>query len=173
MKRILEIYSTNPYQGVNPPEGEVFEWEQNVGGEIKTYRKNSSGNVYEVSYSGGASSGTITRLRLARPYIDSATHLLVQLATLPDFADAHTVVDTENSASDREKTLGFDGNEFTQCPTEGFGTLFGGQPIIANLSEVALASYVRYKWSSAGGDSDWYATYLPSTGEAYICPPAT
>ena len=89
MKRILEIYDSNPYSGVNPPEGEVFEWEQNVGGEIKTYRKSSSGDVYEVSSGGYSSATAITRLRLARPYFDSATHLTVQLASLPDFSDAN------------------------------------------------------------------------------------
>lgn len=171
MKRILEIYDSNPYSGVNPPEGEVFEWEQNVDGEIKTYRKSSSGDVYEVSSGGSSSATAITRLRLARPYLDSATHLTVQLASLPDFSDAQTVIDTFNISSDREKVLAFDGNQFIECPAEGLGSLFGGQPVIVNLSEVTLSSYVRYKWVSSGGDSDWYATYLPSTGEAYICPP--
>lgn len=176
MKRILEIYDSNPYSGVNPPEGEVFEWEQNVGGEIKTYRKSSSGDVYEVS-SGGSSATAITRLRLARPYLDSdihesAIHLTVQLASLPDFSDAQTVIDTDNVSSDRQKVLAFDGNQFIECPAEGLGSLFGGQPVIVNLSEVTLSSYVRYKWVTSNGDSDWYATYLPSTGEAYICPPS-
>jgi hypothetical protein len=172
MKRILEIYNSNPYSGVNPPEGEVFEWEQNVGGEIKTYRKNSSGTVYEVSSGGSSPSNAITRLRLARPYIDLSTHIIVQLASLPDFSDAQTVIDTDNVSADRQKVLAFDGNQFIECPAEGLGSLFGGQPVNVNLSEVTLSSYVRYKWASSNGDSDWYATYLPSTGEAYICPPA-
>jgi len=61
----------------------------------------------------------------------------------------------------------------TVCPADGFGGNFSGQPIFADLSALTTAAILRYKWVSAAGDSDWYVTFFPSNGEAYVAPPAS
>ncbi|MFA6930009.1 MAG: right-handed parallel beta-helix repeat-containing protein [Lentisphaeria bacterium] len=125
----------------------------------------------EMSGSGGLQ---ITRLRLARPYFDDVTHLVVESATWGDFSDVTLRIDTANVSADRAKVLGFTGAVFVTCPAEGLGGVFDGQTVLVDLSAVTSPSFVRYKWVSSGGSSsDWYATYFPSTGEAYVAAPAS
>ena len=121
----------------------------------------------------GSTALPITRQRFARPYFDNSTHLVVQAAHELDFSDAETIIDTENVEADRAKVIGYTGLVLTPCPDTGFGGNFSGQPIFVDLSALTTAAILRYKWVSAAGDSDWYVTFFPSNGEAYVAPPAS
>jgi len=129
---------------------------------------NAQVNSYELITTPGGVGTVITKFRLARPYFDASVHLVVQSSTMNDFSTTVTLIDTENVAADRAKVLAFTGTEFVVCPNDGLGGIFSGQTVLVDLSEVTTETLIRYKWTSATGDSDWYSTFFPSSGEAYV-----
>lgn len=137
---------------------------------VLTQKLLSAGKGIEFDYSG---TGVVTvkvninHLRIWRPFIDNATHLIVQNATTSNFADAATVIDTANVVGDRAKVLAVAGFGFIPCPTNGLGGAFSGQTILVDLSSVVNPLFIRYAWSTTAGLSDWYFTHFFSTGGAY------
>ncbi|MGI6353839.1 MAG: RCC1 domain-containing protein [Lentisphaeria bacterium] len=121
----------------------------------------------------GGTALPIFHQRFARPYFEAATHLVVQAAHELDFSDAVTIIDTANVVADRAKVIAYNGAVLMACPETGFGGNFSGQPVRVDLSAITETCILRYKWVSAAGDSDWYVTFFPSNGEAYVAPPAS
>ncbi|MFA6719286.1 MAG: hypothetical protein WCS15_09400 [Prevotella sp.] len=132
---------------------------------------NAQVNSYELIATPGGIGTVITKFRLARPYFDASIHLVIQSSTANDFTEPVTLIDTKNVEADRAKVLAFTGMEFVMCPEDGLGGAFKGQTVLVDLSAITTETLIRYKWTSVTGDSDWYSTCFPSSGEAYVANP--
>lgn len=114
----------------------------------------------------------ITWLRLARPYFENSLHLIIEHSSNIDFSDKIIILDT-NIEESRSKVFVFNGEIFIDCPESGLGSAFDGMTVLVNLDGIVEGqSYLRYKWSGSHGDSDWYGTAFPSSGEAYVTNPS-
>lgn len=111
---------------------------------------------------------SINRLTIARPYFNDALHLIVETSEVLDFSTTVKIIDTKTVAADRAKVLAYTGAELVVCPSDGMGGVFSGQPVVIDMTGVPQPTLVRYKWVSSGGDSDWYFTPFPTSGEAYV-----
>jgi len=111
----------------------------------------------------------VLKLRLRRPYITSNLHLVVQGSVAADFAGYATIIDTENAAADRAIVEGYDpvAEKFVVCPETGFSADFVGQSILVGMAGLGSPRYIRYKWTYTEGDTGWYTTFFPSSGESF------
>ena len=119
-------------------------------------------------------SGRISRFTITRPTGNEAYHLKIQYSEIASFSEVQTLVDTLNTAADREKVLVFQesivndavSHEFLQFPSEGLGPEFEGNPVVVDFSPISDGKtyFVRYTWYTEEVSGEWTGAIFPSCG---------
>ena len=119
-------------------------------------------------------SGRISRFTITRPIGSEAYHLKIQYSEIASFSEVQTLVDTLNTAADREKVLVFQesivndavSHEFLQFPSEGLGPEFEGNPVVVDFSPISDGKtyFVRYTWYTEEVSGEWKGAIYPSCG---------
>ena len=119
-------------------------------------------------------SGRISRFTITRPTGSEAYHLKIQYSEIASFSEVQTLVDTLNTAADREKVLVFQesivndavSHEFLQFPSEGLGPEFEGNPVVVDFSPISDGKtyFVRYTWYTEEVSGEWTGAIFPSCG---------
>ena len=117
---------------------------------------------------------TISRFTITRPTGSEAYHLKIQYSEIASFSEVQTLVDTLNTAADREKVLVFQesivndavSHEFLQFPSEGLGPEFEGNPVVVDFSPISDGKtyFVRYTWYTEEVSGEWTGAIFPSCG---------
>ena len=118
-------------------------------------------------------SGRISRFTITRPTGNEAYHLKIQYSEIASFSEVQTLVDTLNTAADREKVLVFQesivndavSHEFLQFPAEGLGPEFEGNPVVVDFSPISDGKtyFVRYTWYTEEVSGEWKGAIYPKT----------
>ena len=119
-------------------------------------------------------SGRISRFTITRPTGSEAYHLKIQYSEIASFSEVQTLVDTLNTAADREKVLVFQesivndavSHEFLEFPAEGLGPEFEGNPVVVDFSPISDGKtyFVRYTWYTEEVSGEWKGAIYPSCG---------
>ena len=117
---------------------------------------------------------TISRFTITRPTGSEAYHLKIQYSEIASFSEVQTLVDTLNTAADREKVLALResivneavSQEFATFPAEGLGPEFEGNPVVVDFSPISNGKiyFVRYMWYTENVTGEWKSAIFPSCG---------
>ncbi len=148
-----------------------------------------------VSDAPGASDGRPTRkcpLMFTCPESESALHLEIEYSETDGGGGGfRPLLKSSDAGSGGGKVRGYTGDGWVACPEKGFGSSFGGWPVMVDLTEVSEIDasklyYIRYRWviradadptgdpsaSNEAADiaSDWYGMIYPCATEAPVSP---
>ena len=111
------------------------------------------------------SAGSFPALQLTRPDFNGLTHLVIEASVLPSFTSPTVIINTATNPSHRSKVYAYNGTSYIEHPAGGLNMTHSLKAVIVTMDMLSTVSYIRYKWTTSSGDSDWYATVFPSSAE--------